>query len=869
MNIVLRKSLLAVSIAMAAASPAMALPLVNSNILLNGSGGVYINQKGAIDVQTTNFDSIKLTGEYAGDSDGISLKSVNVVGDITNNANINSDDFTGVNDPAAFDVSSVDLNQTIWGRASKVGGSVSNTADLIAHGIGASGMTVRNTRVGVDVTNSGDLSITGRNEQDPARGIDLNRAIVAGKFDNSGNVKLQGWHGVGLNFVNGTNVAGEVINSGEVSVFGINVDGAHVEHSNFGGDFINTGSIIANGDNADGIDFDEQSTLKSFVNRGFVSGIGANAVGIRADGATFDGGIDNYGSILGETVAIDVEGFGLTPAAAEISPNFQINNYGTIHSNGTAIDGHEHTDLNWKGGNISGELLGLAKIDVTGDAGFGGKRIEANQGLNIASGGTLTLSSLNSSLDGDLTVSTGGTLGLPISKETTDAAILSVDGTAKFESGSNVKVNAQGTDFIEGGHEYRLLTANVLENKGVGISSNSAVLQVTNIRANETEMFVTVAPKKAEEVQHVIALGGGDGNTQRAGAAYVNAATELAKNNPNDTVLAALMAAGDDVEAVARIAKKLAPDVGAGGTKAALTGQNMVSSAVGTRISSVRQGLSSGEGFSEVGGWFQALNNDSNQDKRDGIDGYNANAKGFSLGIDGQLTESTMLGLAFSTINTDVDSDDGSKTEVDTNALTGYGSWTSGQFFVDGSLTYGQNRNHAKREIVPGTTAKGNYDSDLLGVNALAGYAFDINNGMIVEPRVAARYSVVNIDGFTEKGGASANLTTGDQRMEVGELGAGVRLAGQFQVAGGVFEPEVKAMAYHDFIADSANSTSSFVLGGNSFVTNGASSARDSYELGLAATYRKEAVTVGLGYDRLTKSGFEADTLTAKVRYDF
>jgi outer membrane autotransporter protein len=869
LNIVLRKSLLAVSIAMAAASPAMATNLVNSTIALNGGSNFYVNQKGAIEVQSTDFDSIRITGQYAGDSDGISLKSVNVVGDIANEANVNSDDFTGVNYPAAFEVGSVDLNDTIWGRPSQVGGNVTNTANLIAHGIGASGMTVRNTHVGGDVINSGALSISGRNEQAPARGIDLNRATVAGKFANDGDVKLQGWHGAGLNFTNGTSVAGEVSNSAEVSVFGTNTDGVHVENSSFGGDFINTGVIIAHGDNADGIDFDDQSTLKSFVNRGFVNGLGANSVGVRVDGATLAGGIENYGSILGETVAINVEGFGLTPAAADISPNFQINNYGTISSNATAIDGHEHTDLNWKGGGIAGELLGLSKITVTGDVGFAGKRIEANQGLHIASDGTLNMASMNTSLDGDLTVNTGGTLGLPIFEETTDAAILTVDGTAKFESGSNVKVIAQGRDFIEGGREYRLLTANVLENKGVGISSNSAVLQVTNVRANDTELFVTVAPKKAEEVKHVIALGGGNANTQRAGAAYVNAATELAKTNPNDTVLAALMAAGDDVEAVARITKKLSPEVGVGGTKAALTGQQMVSSAVGTRMSSVRQGMSSGEGVSEVGGWFQALNNDSDQDKRDGIDGYNAKAKGFSLGVDGQLTESTVLGLAFSTINTDVDADDGNHTDVDTNAVTGYGSWTSGQFFVDGSLTYGQNRNHSKREIVAGATAKGNYDSDMLGLNALAGYAFDIHNGMIVEPRVAARYSRVNIDGFTEKGSSSANLTTGEQRMEVGELGAGVRLAGQFEVAGGVLEPEVKAMAYHDFIADSTNSTSTFVLGGNSFVTSGASSARDSYELGLGATYRKEAVTVGLGYDRLTKTGFEADTLTAKVRYDF
>ncbi|MNR40554.1 hypothetical protein D3C85_1588520 [compost metagenome] len=105
--------------------------------------------------------------------------------------------------------------------------------------------------------------------------------------------------------------------------------------------------------------------------------------------------------------------------------------------------------------------------------------------------------------------------------------------------------------------------------------------------------------------------------------------------------------------------------------------------------------------------------------------------------------------------------------------------------------------------------------------------------------------------------------------MEVGELGAGVRLAGQFEVVGGILEPEIKAMAYHDFIGDNAKSTSTYVLGGNSFVTTGASSAKDTYELGLGATYRKGDVTLGLGYDRVTKTGFDADILTAKVRYDF
>lgn len=578
---------------------------------------------------------------------------------------------------------------------------------------------------------------------------------------------------------------------------------------------------------------------------------------------------NNTGTIVADGIGIEVEGYQLATAAADVSSNFQIKHIdGLIKGGVAAIQGHGHTDLNWAGGAIEGDLLGMSKIDVTGTGEFFGSNIEVSDQLHIAKNSTLNLNGVNTNIKGDLVVEEFGVLGVPIYPTTSnDQAIVNVDGKATLENGSRLILNAKGEDFGSNGQKYTILRADEMVNKGVAVGSSSAVLTINEVRIDENSIGVTVAAKSNSDIQDVISDGGGNANAQRAGAEFVNAASALAESNPNDPVLKAILNAGNDAEAVARVAKQLTPEVNAGATKAALGTQNLVSTAVGTRMSSVRQGLSSGDGFTKTGAWFQVIHNNSNQDQRDGIDGYSAKAKGFSAGIDGQLNDQTVLGLAYSFVDTDVDSDDGNKTQVDSNALTAYGSWTYDQFFVDGSLTYGQNRNKSKRHIDV-TEATATYDSDVFGLSALAGYAFAVNPALVIEPRVAARYSVVNIDGFTEKG-SSARLQTGDQRMEVGELGAGVRLAGQFEVAGGILEPEVKAMAYHDFIADSSNATSTYVLGGNSFVTNGASSAKDSYELGLGATYRKGAVTLGLGYDRLTKTGFEADILTAKVRYDF
>ncbi|MCY1186510.1 hypothetical protein D9M73_273890 [compost metagenome] len=76
-------------------------------------------------------------------------------------------------------------------------------------------------------------------------------------------------------------------------------------------------------------------------------------------------------------------------------------------------------------------------------------------------------------------------------------------------------------------------------------------------------------------------------------------------------------------------------------------------------------------------------------------------------------------------------------------------------------------------------------------------------------------------------------------------------------------------MAYQDLIGDQTASTSTFVLGGTPFATNGAEPARSSFEAGVGVDYRVGALTLTAGYDYLTKEDFNADTFTAKVRYDF
>ncbi|PXB97165.1 autotransporter domain-containing protein, partial [Pseudomonas aeruginosa] len=135
------------------------------------------------------------------------------------------------------------------------------------------------------------------------------------------------------------------------------------------------------------------------------------------------------------------------------------------------------------------------------------------------------------------------------------------------------------------------------------------------------------------------------------------------------------------------------------------------------------RGASSGDVLQNTGIWAQALYSDANQDLRDGVAGFNAYSRGIAIGADGQLTDQLTLGVAYSFLHTSVNSDSGNTTDVDGNALTLYSGFEQGNYFVDANLSYGINDNENKRRIA-GTTAKGDYDSQVLGANVVGGYTY-------------------------------------------------------------------------------------------------------------------------------------------------
>lgn len=686
---------------------------------------------------------------------------------------------------------------------------------------------------------------------------------------NSGSIAVHGLTGsgssTGISDV-GSTIGSSVMNDGSIDVSGSNASGVMLVHTNTNG-FNNsgTGTIDVSGTDALGVFLDGVTVQSALSNYGTIRATGSNAEALTLEGVTFTRSpsqslvmLYNNGTISGESIGVHV-----SDQVVGGKPFWIYQLYGLIEGGTAAIqvdDGESYFDF--VGGTVKGDLLGLSGVKIDGDAIFDGSLIKS--GYVTIQEGTLTLVRPHTTIMGDFDMEEANSvLEMYLGNDTNPALpVLKVTGTTDIAPGAQLRLLARSSDFriTPGGTRYTLISSgNLLGGSNLTVTSSSALLDVKSFGVQGSDITTVVTAKSDQTLaDNTLAVGG----SQNAATSVGRVSAVMSRIDEQDPVFQAFANAGTDVE-LARLSESLSPDVSRGVLRAATNSQTLVSGVINERSSRARHA----SGSTDKGVWLQALSSDANQDQRHGVAGYDADSHGIAVGADGQLNADTTLGLAYSYLDSDVKSDLGSKTKVTGHALTVYSNWTHDNWFVDSSLMYGWNDNESKRYIA-GTRAKGDYDSNVFGVSALAGYTVQLRPEVVLEPQIGARYANVGMDSYREKG-SSASLNVGSQRYEVGEMGFGARLAADFAVGTGSLEPEAKVMAWHDVIGDKVATSSSFVLGGDSFTSRGTTPVRDSYELGLGANYRMGAWSVGGSYNYVTASGFNADGFTAKVRYAF
>lgn len=855
----------------------LALAITTATTAHAAPGPVQINVSGAnsIAITTSTSESITLTGTANRDAaqDGIDFDGPQVSGNFISDANFN---LTG------NDVDAIGIDDDT--QAGTIGGSFINNGNINANGQNASGINIADTEIGQsgntsdavgNVVNNGTISVTdtsGVAPTDEQAAIMLENVVLSGDVINNGTItvnasrawgiKVDGQDQVLSDPVKYATIDRDVINKGTISVSGANARGIELNMVNFGQDVENNGTINVSGADAVAVRMD-RSNYNRIENTGTIRAEGVGSIGVEVR-ESFGNGAMNQGIFNTGTISADGVGIKITNDLVQTGPGETSNidnfyritqNGGVIRGGDAAIDGNGQTILHLNGGTVMGDIEGIRDAFVNGDVSIYSALIEADK-LDVMAGKLYVAEVAN--VTGDMFVRNGAGLSLFVNDSTDpNNAIVKVDGKLTLEQGSVIGLTTQPGQFSKETTKYVLVSASQLENLGVQVKTLTPLLAVTNVAFDSTSISADIGLATGAQALEGLVNAGVDANGVAAAKAFIDSV--LAKL-PVDSNLYQTFLNANDAE-LRQLARQLQPETNRAAQSASLSATGLTNMAIGSRASSL--GANSGDALIETGVWIKALHGNSDQGERAGIAGYDADSSGLIIGADGKLNEQTTVGLALSHVRTDVSADTGNNTDVATTLLTGYGSWENGPYSVIGSLSYGQSDNESKRYIA-GEKAKGDYNSNVLAADLSGGYTIKLNENLDLIPTIATRYAKVQIDSFTEKG-TQAALRTGSQSLEVFDLGAGVKLEGVF----GDFKPSARLMAFHDFAKDSADSTSSFALGGNTFATTGAPATAWTYEAGIGLDWTKGNYTIGASYDYTRKADFNADTMSIKARYDF
>jgi uncharacterized protein YhjY with autotransporter beta-barrel domain len=148
-------------------------------------------------------------------------------------------------------------------------------------------------------------------------------------------------------------------------------------------------------------------------------------------------------------------------------------------------------------------------------------------------------------------------------------------------------------------------------------------------------------------------------------------------------------------------------------------------------------------------------------------------AGGFSLGLEGG-TSTLRYGVAVAGSTYDSDEDNGFDFDGDSYSGAVYaGLMNPTGVWVQGAASYGQVKMDVSRPSAYGQVATGKAEAQTFGFDLQGGYAFDVGYAK-VGPYAAARFTDVQLDGYTERGASVSNGVIPDSDFENSEATLGL-----------------------------------------------------------------------------------------------
>jgi len=287
--------------------------------------------------------------------------------------------------------------------------------------------------------------------------------------------------------------------------------------------------------------------------------------------------------------------------------------------------------------------------------------------------------------------------------------------------------------------------------------------------------------------------------------------------------------------------------------------QRFASSQLTDRIASKASGI-----------WGQAFYRTSDRDAESlsGV-GYDGDALGFTLGVDGNIGDDGKIGAFFSYADIDVDSDGAAlaQSEISSYQFSVYAGVNSDTVFVNGELGYSFNNIDSNRSAITGpVTGETDADSFIASVNG------GLNLGsekVAFTPFAGLRYASISQDEFTETGGLG--LTLNAESTDFLEASVGLGVSGKAsEDKDSSLIPYLRVAYTYDLVGDGLAIDGSFNAGADSFrlTSNEASQSRFDVGAGLNLV-NKNGFSIAAEYQGRFASDYQSHSGGIRVGFKF
>jgi outer membrane autotransporter protein len=270
--------------------------------------------------------------------------------------------------------------------------------------------------------------------------------------------------------------------------------------------------------------------------------------------------------------------------------------------------------------------------------------------------------------------------------------------------------------------------------------------------------------------------------------------------------------------------------------------------------------------------WGQVFGTNAKQANSGGFNGYDAQSRGLSFGIDQEIEKDLLVGAALTINNTDVTSTNNMKrVNVDSYQLTLYGEKKYDEYFVDGFVSGALNRFQSDRHInLVGKTASVSYDGYSYSAKARVGMINRLENGFDIIPHAGLIYAYNSATDYQESGAGTLNLSVNNSSAEMLIGDVGVALSYDAELFKYKLRPELKVSYGHDFMGSEQVSAANFVGQGALLNVSNSKSDRNMIRLGVGTDiYSLDQFTLNVSYLLEKRETFQAHTGSLKAKYSF